>query len=280
VGTALWLRTKLVQRGLRESDDAVQKMLAEAAARRHDGLPGLPGFNPDDAADCARIWQSAESAKAAVLGLLELRDGDLRQLLDAAQRQPPSVEVQSAVWLMLTESSRWGPVLRRTKAFGALFRLAPLASAAERKALRRDFLRFFRWHVLVLSKWPGWLLESADPTRSARGGAGIPWDDDELSAALSWSSEIGCETNPYRQLDSARASKGMFSYVSQAYLEWEAMSGLRGCYDIHEIVPRRGWVRQPLLAPFEPTPWQRARALHLRQPDLSFPAQMWYRPGA
>jgi hypothetical protein len=252
-----WVRTKMADVGLLESGNESPPVTRRAGAK---------------------TWRDAASARLALLDGLDHPDLDYHELLDAAEKEPPPAEVLAAAWEVLSHASRSGAKQRRLAAFGGLFRLAPLLDASTRLAMRGEFLRFFRSQIVPLADWPGWMLESAVTPDSARGGDGIPWEDDDLSAAMSWWSQIGSETYPRRQKDAARADTGVFSYVANAYLEYEAMSGLRGAHGLDAVVPEKAWVRLPLRAPFEATPWQRARSLHLRRPDLCFPDRALYRP--
>lgn len=130
--------------------------------------------------------------------------------------------------------------------------------------------------------WPTWAMEPIETKRSVRGGEAIPWEDDALSAALSWSSEVRREGYRYPGPGVAERSAGVFSYLAQAFVSDEE-AGIAPMflddYGIDKPIPLPCWARRPLELPVEPTPWQRARALHLRRPDLSWPDHAWYRPG-
>ena len=142
--------------------------------------------------------------------------------------------------------------------------------------MREDFRRFFE--TCPTSEWPTAAME---PPGSPSSGDGIPWEADRLSATLSWASEIKRETYPFPGAGVAEASNGVFSYLAQAFVSYmdEGIPGIFAYpYEIRQPAPLAKWKRQPLQLPLEPTPWQRARALHREHPELPWPERMGDRP--
>lgn len=238
----------------------------------------MPSRFPKDPPPEVAAWSKPGAVREALAAAFTRQQSLIRELMDKAEKHPPHKAVLAAAWDDLTVWSRQGPLPSRIAAYGGLFRLAPQMPAAGRSAMRESFLRFFRRHLVAHQDWPGWMLESATTPESARGGLGIPWEDDALSAALSWWSEIGEETYPMRQRDAAASATGAFSYIAQAYMDFEGFSGRRGAPGIDQVIRAREWPRSPSPVPFPPTPWQRARALHEARPELHFPDRALPRP--
>jgi hypothetical protein len=221
---------------------------------------------------------SPELARAAAARRSSWRKADeLRDLLDSCEENPPPPKVIDAMWAAFSEKARNGDPRDRAPAFAALFRLAPQVGSERRLAMRRKFLSFFRYGMTRQCHWPPSAMQAPGMVRSLWPGEGIPWEDDALSACLSWSSDAKWECSPFAGCEAAATAKGAFSYVSQAYVgAWSA--GLAGFEPVCSFLPIRSrWVRNPLRLPLPPSPWQRARALHLRRPDLSWPKRAIYR---
>ena len=212
-------------------------------------------------------------------------DGRLERLLSSAVNAPAADEVVLAMWQALQQCSDTAEARNKPEVFGALFHLAPRVSAEERLAMRRDFLEYFRNTPLPINQWPNEAMSYTRkaPYRQRVGlGEGIPWEHDPLSAALSWSSDVGTQTDLTPEYGVAETSTGVFSYLAQAMVSFydEGLAGMWLLqYPLNQPVPITAWKRQPLQPPFEPTPWQQARELHLRRPDLHFPDHAWPRPG-
>jgi hypothetical protein len=234
---------------------------------------------PDPWAD---VLASPELAGAAVIKHLDDRSR-LQSLLSSVVSGPPPAPVVGAMWNALREETRRSEKSRNLIAFGCLFRLAPLIERREGLAMRQDFLRFFASCPIPLGNWPPERMQRISLGRhSYRGGEGIPWEEDRLSAVLSWASDIKRETYPFPPYGVPETYTGVFSYLAQAYVSY-ADEGIPGFfwnpYQIDRSTSLAEWKRQPLRLPLDMTPWQRARSLHRKHPGLPWPDRAWYRPG-
>ena len=183
---------------------------------------------------------------------------------------------------MLRQRSNSGEQGARLEAFGAMFRISPLMSREQRIEMRKEFLRYFASTPISQGEWPVNPMREIITGHSFGTDEGIPWEDDGLSAALSWSSKIKAETKFTYGYGESVTRSGVFSYITQAfapfhrYPDW--LSTVPPLPTIREPTVLRKWRRDPLRLPLEATPWQNARALHLRRPDLKWPDRAWYRP--
>jgi hypothetical protein len=278
------MRMELYLSGLTVADDALLAFIASQA--REDGRfhRSLPRWRPDDQDPWLEVLQSAAAARRSVQTLLGREyDDRLQDLLSSAMKSPPAGEVVAAMWQELMKLAETAEPGLKPRIYGALFHLSPLVAANERLAMRRDFLEYFRKTPLPVDQWPDKVMNDIRQSWYYRPkGEGIPWEDDALSAALSWSSDVGRQIDFTPEHGVAETFTGVFSYLAQAMVSYDD-EGLGGIWlnhnPLHEPLPREVWKRQPLHLPFEPTPWQRARDLHLRRPGLRFPDHAWIRPG-
>jgi hypothetical protein len=278
------VRIELFLSGLTEADDSLLAVVASQGRDNDWFYRSLPEWRLDDPDPWSEVLKSVSAARRSVQTLVGRDYGDrLQGLLSSAAKSPPAGDVVGAMWqelLKLAETSK--PDLK-PQIYGALIHLSPLVSANARLAMRQDFLEYFRKTPLPIDKWPDKAIHDIRQARYFRPkGEGIPWENDALSAALSWSSDIGRQIDFTPEYGFAEKFTGVFSYLAQAMVSY-ADEGLGGIWlnhnPVHEPLPRTVWKRQPLHLPFEPTPWQQARDLHLRCPDLRFPDRAWVRPG-
>lgn len=228
------------------------------------------------------LYADSESACRRLKHCIEHRDDRfIRQLLSTCERLPPKPEVFSSMWDQLMEMTGPDHAMRdRLRAYAAMIRLAPQASEQRRRAMREDFRRFFDRTRPSTMQWPRTELGDAYDYRPRGIGEGISWDDDPLAAEWAWSSEIKLEAEIDPDWGMAVKGTGVFSYLAQAcsYAEDDGPGGMfirRPSVD--EPVSAYLWRRAPLTRSFEMTPWQRARQLHLRRPDLRFVDPIPYR---
>ncbi len=204
----------------------------------------------------------------------------LDSFLENLEWSPVGVETLRDIWDWLLGQAQHHPDPKiRLRCYAALFRLSPQVSAEKGRAMREQFRRFFASANVPTFEWPTGVLGAAYDGRTGR-GEGIPWADDQLAAEWAWISAIKLEADIMPD-SGARKRTGVFSYLAQA-VSYAMDEGLAGMC-IHrpamgEPLPISLWNRAPLMQPFEPTPWQRARQLHLSQPELRFPDRLQYRP--
>lgn len=278
------MRIELYLSGLTGADDDLLAVVAGQARENDWFYRSLPEWRLDDPDPWPEVLKSVSAVRRSVQTLVGRDYGDrLQGLLSSAAKSLPAGDVVAAMWQELLKLAETSEPDQKPRIYGALFHLAPLVSASERLAMRREFLEYFRKTPLPIDRWPDKAMHDIRQARYFRPkGEGIPWEDDALSAALSWSSDVGRQIDFTPEYGAAEKFTGVFSYLAQAMVSY-ADEGLGGIWlnhnPVHEPLPRTVWKRQPLHLPFEPTPWQQARDLHLRRPDLRFPDRAWVRPG-
>jgi len=170
------------------------------------------------------------------------------------EKFPPDAAIIRAIWDELRQRSQNASIENQPPIYGALCRLSRWLPSEERLAMRRDFKGF---PARVFTDGYGW-GEPDSPLLYLGGGLGIPWEDDKLSAVHSWRSNFERQVHLYPDMPIELYANDVFSFL--------ALGSYRE--------PRSSqWPQKPtalprLSVPFEPTPWQRARELHLRRPDL------------
>ncbi len=227
-----------------------------------------------------RFWgealQNPERAGHEVISCFAngFHDEVLNSFIRSIERSSPEDAVIRAVWDALRARSHDGD--NRRKVFGALFRISDRVEESERLAMRRDYMEAIHGgslpddmddtgyhatvahHVSISGASP---IMSRDPNPLAYpgGGIGISWEDDALSAGESWRTMV--DRQLYRQpIVNASSYRGeVFAYLSQGFESDNQIGGWKQ--------PERGLL--PAL-PFPPTPWQQARALYGKRPDLKF----------
>jgi hypothetical protein len=274
------MRMDLYLSGLTAADESLLSEIARRArddGRFHDRLCH---WHPNPWRD---VLKSPSEARQYLLSLISKDDSRLRGLLSSAVKNPPPDDVVLAMWQVLRKLATTADSVDKPRVHASLFRLAPLVPVAERLAMRSDFLEYFRATPLPSNKWPDFAMVDVWQWRSHYGaGEAVPWEEDSLSAALSWSSDIYEQTDLTPENGVAEQSRGVFSYLAQAKVSYsyEVFTGTWMNQDpINEPVSKSVWKRSPLKTPLEPTPWQQARNLHLKRPDLKFPDHAWPRPG-
>jgi hypothetical protein len=260
------LKMKLYLRGLHELDDEGLRALKELA---RNGLQPIhwgeflyrTNYSDNPWSDVLQDPQTA--AREAVRWIGHERNCWLLYgLLFSMEKSPPGAAVVHAIWNALRQRSQSATIQDKPVIFAALFRLSRLLPRDERLAMRRDFLAAFRtkgFRSLAFTDDDNWGI-SHDPWLYPGGGLGVPWEDDELSAALSWSSNFDRQVHLYPSNVRDPRANDVFHFLSLGSKS--------------KVFPNP-WNQKPSAmppppAPFEPTPWQQARELHLRRPDLDF----------
>ena len=128
----------------------------------------------------------------------------------------------------------------------------------------------------ALDEWPVELLRSAPDQWGPRSrwSEQVSWADDALAAEFAWSSQIKRETGIRAHAIDGPSHGPVFAYLAAGLdftpLSWDYLSAV---FLPEATTPVRSYRRRggPPALPLEPTPWQRARELHQRRPDLAFP---------
>lgn len=266
--------------GLLTADSDMRNLLTKIATE--DGRAGYKTRGLTD--HWQKILAAPDQASTAVVDCLDDDFDALREMLDSTMTTPPPAPVVRSMWDALRAVTRHEADERKTGAFGALFRLSSMVAREDRLAMREDFLRFFEASPIPFREWPTSAMEPIKGVSSLRDGEGIPWETDRLAAALSWSSEIKRETLVRPSGGVAESFTGVFSYLAQAFVSFydDDRYDCIGMDPIYPVLTKptrlEEWRRQPLQLPLEPTPWQRARALHRDHPELPWPVRTTYRP--
>ena len=269
------LKADLAKLGLYRMDEEIARSLLEQKGSR-DWIRHIHVYQKEWADSFWRaVFKSPQRIASLVIDFLEERRGDnlLSDLILAIERNPPDEEVIQAVWDALKVRSYAGE--NRHEVFGALFRLSHLVSENERSSMRREYMDLItartmgidadNWryrrtalYYLMISGASEPSATGYDPNPLAHpgGGNGIPWEDDELSARFSWKTMVNRQLYRDPMLDPSSRGREVFAQL---------VHGFDGEYQI------TAWKRPPRIsAPFPRTPWQKARALHQRRPDLEF----------
>ncbi|MCU0780083.1 MAG: hypothetical protein MUF04_03150 [Akkermansiaceae bacterium] len=264
----------------------LQLFLAGLIGERELSQQGLPdGLHPLEQRSLLRpwdsdlLWQTAVTSPAKARALLESL-GSEAEILDGfadylARSSPdPTVIREVVTWL---ESATAAPDAKLAfAAHAALLRLATAGLAPGLETIRARFLHAFHTRQPALDEWPVESYRNLPDQWGPRSrwSEQVPWADDALAAEFAWSSQIKRETG-FRAHAIDEPSHGpVFTYLAAnldfTLLSWDYLS----VYSLPEAtspvrsVRRRGG---PPALPLEPTPWQRARELHQRRPDLTFP---------
>lgn len=179
-------------------------------------------------------------------------------MLNCIEKFPTDAAIIRAICDELRRRAQTASIEKKTEIFGTLFRLSRGLPRDERLAMRRDFLTAYHTKRFKSSWYDENLYDYGPPLTYIGGGLGIPWEDDELSAELSWRSNIERQVHLCPLMKIELSANDVFSFLEfGSDRKWEFDSWKEKT----TTMPR-------LSAPFEPTPWQRARELHLRRPDL------------
>lgn len=215
----------------------------------------------------------------------------LTPLVEFLAQHPPAPEVRQTIWehfdQWLSSGERW----QRVTAARVMLKLMGWLEPEQRAVFRLRLDNFFvdirpslqEWgHTMMLTMNPehDYPREYAISGRQCR-SEWIPWEEDALSVRLSWSSQIHHELNLLPHDWKIYPDDGLFMYLN---------SHINACWASYWIgppckpaapgqqVPARARRGAPPELPFARTPWQRARELHLKRPDLEFPDRVLFRP--
>lgn len=242
----------------------------------------------------AEIWgplmETPEAARSTLALLSAGRPHDLGGWLGSMRHHPPSEEIRRIIWDHFRKSAESDSRKNRIAAWHVLVHTSDLMEPVERLATRMAFLDFFQRERPSLGEWSSIMMLDKDPHRDLpwryaiwethHRGEWIDWEEDALSARLSWSSQIHHELSMLPHDWNIKPDGGLFMHLNTAIdvnkaTPWDIY--LRDC-SIDNAVPSGMWRQPPPQLPFPPTAWQRARKLHLKRPDLHFPDHPAFRP--
>jgi len=245
---------------------------------------------PDDAY-WAPLMETPSDTQAMLDHFDVPNDYVLRGLIGYLEHNPPKPVIK-AVILKHFESLLSSDVRsQRITAYRVLLKLSPWLEPDDLIEFRSRLYGFFNKDRPAPNEWTHTMMLPMDPQHDyprqyAISGdqcrsEWIKWADDELSALLSWSSQIHHELSMLPHDWRLFPDRGLFMYLN-TYLDacdacpW---TGLR-CEPAGLDVALSGRYRRglPPDVPFEATPWQRARELHLRRTDLDFADRALFRP--
>jgi hypothetical protein len=215
----------------------------------------------------------------------------LKPLVQYLARHPPASEVRRVIW---EHFGRWlasGTRLQKVTACQVMLKLMGWLEPEERAGFRQRVDQFFKHVRPSLNEWSCTMMltmnpEHDYPSRYAIAedqcrSEWIPWEDDALSAKLSWSSQIHHELNMLPHDWKLFPQDGLFMYLNSHIDAWLAPFWGGPVCDPPtpgEPVPARARRGAPPDLPFARTPWQRARELYLKRPELEFPDRVMFRP--
>lgn len=252
----------LYQSGLRELNGAGLPVLKALVRNDRDYYWWWSVFNRTE--NLIVPWSEAKMDPQEVVRWIyhEENVGLLDGMLICVEKFPPDIAIVRVIWDELRRRSQNASIEKQPPIYGALFRLSCWLPRDERLAMRRDFLAAFRTNGFKSSVFTDddvwWATDI--PLSFLGGGLGIPWEDDELSAALSWRSNFERQVYLYPLMKLEFQGNDVFSFLALG--SYRELGSSR-------LMPKPTAMRR-LSVPFEPTPWQRARELHLRCPDLDF----------
>jgi hypothetical protein len=224
--------------------------------------------------------------------LLDLETEQLprRALMNRLESGRVDPEVMSVTLEHLERATR---SVDRTVAFEAhacLLRLAPHLDTAAGRSIRERFMQDIRDRPPSIAEWPNAFSHGFDPyglfywnsmIPRALLSEGVPWADDELAAQFAWSSAIKLQTmraetwKPPAPAENA----AVFAVLAGAMVvDTDSWDQTIWFPEPDQAVDFRRWRFLPPEVPLDPTPWQLARQLHQRRPDLHFPDRAMLRP--
>jgi hypothetical protein len=196
------------------------------------------------------------------------------RLVAHLERDAPNEEVLAFVRSYFRSLAENGP--EKWRAYRMLLRIEEHLDGAMRNETRRRFHEEFRWPGASVTAFHLGYDEVALRNRAGL----IAWQDDALSSEQGWASHV-CGELSFEQVYNSVSPKAIkptliFQYLQHAreaaYWSWGV-----SYYYLDSIVPKSAWLADPPELPFQATPWQQARELYLRRPDLHFPDSAKFR---
>jgi hypothetical protein len=240
-----------------------------------------------------RFWRPLMNSPEAVRETIELLAGQsdlvLSGLFVYLTNHPPDDGIKSVILEHYREMTKADGLERRIAAWHVLMRTSGWLDPDERYELRRQFLEFFMRDRPALNDWSHTLMLDRQPAphvmliyplgEDGHRGEGVNWEQDALTARLSWSSQIHHECALLPHDWGIRPNDGLFTHLVNASDVCDSTFGIHvNPIPLDEFHASRLWLHPPPQLPFPPTAWQRARELHLKRPDLHFPDRPAFRP--
>jgi hypothetical protein len=299
---------KLSSKSINYNDDQVRDLIRFSLIRRgilsYEHLPSgwpesfdaEPGIQPvnwyfPDESNWALLINSL-SRMQTMLEHPEVLDTHVsRGLMEYLERNPPSAEIRAAILHHFDSQLSSGIRSQRLAAYRVLLKLSHWMGPEKRTAFRSRLHGLFNRDRPTLKEWADTMMLPMDPKSDYPKydaisdvecrSEWVKWEDDELSAQLSWSSQIHQELAMLPHEWRLSPDRGVFMYLN-TYLDACFTNGFTGSWfqPAGLDVALSGRYRRglPPDVPFEATPWQRARELHLRKPGLDFPDRALFRP--
>jgi hypothetical protein len=246
--------------------------------------------HPDEAFWAPQV-ATAAMAEKTLSRFNDRNDSPLMPLVEYLARHPPSPEVRRAIWEYFDQRLAFGERWQRVTAARVMLKLMGWLEPEERAKFRQRVDQFFREVRPSLGEWSRTMMLTMNPehdyprqyaiSEEQCRSEWIPWEEDALSARLSWSSQIHHELNMLPHDWKLTPDDGLFMYLnSHINACWACAWTGMACDPATpgEPVPARARRGAPPDLPFARTPWQRARELYLKRPELEFPDRVMFRP--
>lgn len=235
-----------------------------------------------DYADWRRLMDRPDLVRVIFSEIDMKEHGNLRVLIEHLVNHPPSPEIRQMILKLLERQVESPDRDVRLTAFHGLLSFSDWFDEEERVEFRKRFHRFFESERPSLDEWQRhYIHANVIPWGglNMHRGEQVPWEDDALSVAFSWSSEIHQDlaTLPWQVYDASSVFRHLHAsgclFIPPGWGEAELAPVSLG-----HIAPNRAFHDSFASPHLEVTPWQRARSLHLRRPDLKFPDRPIFRP--
>lgn len=194
---------------------------------------------------------------------------------------PPSEEVLDYIHSYFHSHATSGDRSTRLEAFRILLRMEAGMESAMREKFRRDVHQFMERDRPRMSEMSFKYFESSLHDRQGW----ILWGEDALSAEHGWREQVAGEIGFGRRADTVRKEDAdypdtLFNHLMFANDVFRNSFGAWYLepYPLDVPVPSISWLTEPPELPLAPTPWQRARELYQKRPDLEFPDRGLFRP--
>jgi len=228
-------------------------------------------------------WMLQPEFVRALLADINLtKHRDYHRLIGHLKNHPPQPEIRRMIVQFLLRHADLPDQQVRRVAFHWLLVFSDWFAEDERAEFRKRFHHFFHVERPSLATWAEHCIHPYSTYWGAaeiHRGEQIPWRDDALSAAYSWSSEIHHELAIFPWEEYSNPSIFRHLHASASWLSPPGWGGakLRPA-PLDSIASDRVFHDPFPSPPYQATAWQLAREMHLRRPDLKFPDRPIFRP--